>query len=53
VALTASPTIDKAWFTVEGTRRFEAIGRCGTTATRVRLTLNRGHDGAWTGNGQF
>ena len=53
VTLTASPTIELARFTVDGTRRFEVLGRCGTTASRVRLNLNRSPEGQWTGNGQL
>ena len=46
-------TIDSARFTLENPRRFEAIGRCGTTGTKLSLTLNRNAAGTWTGMGGF
>jgi hypothetical protein len=49
----AAPTIEKAQFTIESPRRFEVIGRCGTTGTRLRLTAKRTFDGKWTGQGGF
>jgi hypothetical protein len=48
-----SATIESARFTLENPRRFEVIGRCGTTGTKLALTMNRSHDGKWTGVGGF
>ncbi|MEQ1507864.1 MAG: hypothetical protein ABMB14_36890, partial [Myxococcota bacterium] len=48
-----SPTIEAARFTLENPRRFEVIGRCGTTGTKLRMTLTRTFDGTWSGQGGF
>lgn len=48
-----STTIEQARFTLENPRRFEVVGRCGTTGTKLRMTLNRTYDGKWRGQGGF
>lgn len=53
VALANSPTVEKAQFTVEPPRRFEVLGRCGTTGKQVRLTMSRTPEGAWSGTAQL
>ncbi len=53
VALTASPSVEKAWFTVDNPRRFEVIGRCGTTGTKAKITMSRTPEGAWSGTAGF
>lgn len=53
VTLVGTPTVDSAQFTTESPRRFEAVGRCGTTGTRLRMTLKRTWDGQWSGSGGF
>ena len=47
------PTIETARFTLENPRRFEVLGRCGTTGNKLSLTMNRAAAGAWTGVGGF
>jgi hypothetical protein len=49
----SSGNIERMAFTVEGDRRFEALGRCNLTSTRLRATLQRTWEGAWTGSGSF
>jgi hypothetical protein len=46
-------SLESARFTLETPKRFEALGRCGTTGTRLRLTMQRTWDGKWTGQGGF
>lgn len=53
VALTASPAIDKVWFTIDGQRRFEIVGKCGTTGTKAKVTMSRTPEGAWSGQAGF
>jgi hypothetical protein len=53
VQLSASPTVEKAQFTLENPRRFEILGRCGTTATKGRITMSRTPEGVWTGTASF
>lgn len=48
-----STTIEAARFTLENPRRFEVVGRCGTTGAKLRMTLNRTYDGKWRGQGGF
>jgi hypothetical protein len=47
------PTVETVRFTLENPRRFEAIGRCGTTGSKLSLAMNRSADGTWTGLGGF
>ena len=49
VQLTNSPTVEKAQFTLDSPRRFEILGRCGTTGKQGRITMSRSVDGVWTG----
>ena len=53
LSMSGSTNIETAQFTIEGARRFEAIGRCGTTGTKLKLTMSRSWDGKWTGAGGF
>lgn len=53
VALSTSPTVEKAQFTLENPRRFEILGRCGTTASKGRITMTRTPEGAWSGTAAF
>lgn len=53
VQLANSPTVEKAQFTVEPPRRFEVLGRCGTTGKTVRLTMSRTPEGVWSGTAQL
>ena len=53
VAVRGSSTIDAARFTIENPKRFEVLGRCGTTGKTLRMTLNRTWDGSWSGSGGF
>jgi hypothetical protein len=49
VQLTNSPTVEKAQFTLENPRRFEILGRCGTTGKQGRVTMSRTPEGVWSG----
>jgi hypothetical protein len=53
VTLTGSTNLETAQFTIEGSRRFEAIGRCGTTGTKLKMSMSRTWDGKWAGSGAF
>ncbi|MEZ5247637.1 MAG: hypothetical protein R2707_21300, partial [Acidimicrobiales bacterium] len=46
-------SLDSARFTLESPKRFEAVGRCGTTGTKLTMTLHRTWDGKWDGQGGF
>lgn len=49
----SSATVETARFTVENPRRFEVVGRCGTTGTKAHLTMKRTYDGKWSAQGGF
>ncbi|MCA9492076.1 MAG: hypothetical protein KC621_19220 [Myxococcales bacterium] len=53
VALTQSPSIDKAWFVIDAQRRFEVLGKCGTTGSKAKVTMTRTPEGAWSGSAGF
>lgn len=53
VVCRSCPTLDTVRFTLENPRRFEAVGRCGATGTKLSLSMNRKADGTWTGLGGF
>lgn len=53
LTLTGATNLETAQFSIEGSRRFEAIGRCGTTGATLRLTMSRTFDGKWSGTGAF
>jgi hypothetical protein len=53
VSVGGSTNIETAQFSIEGSRRFEVIGRCGTTGTKLHLSMSRTWDGKWTGQGGF
>ncbi len=48
-----STSTEMVRFTVEGERRFEAVGRCGTRAGNFKATLHRTFEGSWSGSGGF
>ncbi|MCB9685078.1 MAG: hypothetical protein H6738_07355 [Alphaproteobacteria bacterium] len=53
VALSQSPSIDKAWFVIDAQRRFEVLGKCGTTGSKAKVTMSRTPEGAWSGTAGF
>jgi hypothetical protein len=53
ISVAGSSTVESARFTLEAPKRFEVVGRCGTTATKLRMTVHRTWDGHWSGQGGF
>jgi hypothetical protein len=49
----ASHSVDKLMFAVAPQRRIEAHGRCGKSASTLKVSMKRSAEGAWTASGDF